>query len=940
MLSSFLLKSWVKPIQTIRAMAHLSVAASQLHGLATRPNFALPDNASNRHLFPSSFKRFHHFCNHRNTIDKMCMNGSLVGVSESRQVLPTNVKPLHYDLKLEPLFDTFKFNGEVKIDLNVNEETDFITLHTVELELLDHFVINGSETLKPSDVVHDEEEQTTTFKFSNTFKKGTKIQLYIKFIGELNDKMSGFYRSSYQENGQTKYLATTQMEATDCRRAFPSFDEPNLKAEFTIALIGKKEFTFLSNMDVKSEEDIDSERKIVQFNKTPLMSTYLVAFIVGELNYIESEYKFRDIPVRVYATPGYEEKGRYSVELAAKALEYYEQVFDIPYPLPKMDMVAIHDFSAGAMENWGLITYRMVDLLFDESKSTLDTKLRVSEVVAHELAHQWFGNICTMDFWDSLWLNESFATYMSWKCCNHFEPSWKIWENFVGDSLQSALTLDGLRSSHPIEVPIQRADQINQIFDAISYEKGSAVLRMLANWLGEDKFIEGVSHYVKKHAYGNAKTEALWDSLSIVSGKDVASTMKVWTTKVGYPLVKVNEDNRKVSVVQHRYLTTGDVKEEDDKTIYPVFLGLRTDKGLDESIIFDQKRMDLPEITSDDFFKVNGNSNGVYRVAYDSKRWENLGANAKKLSVEDRIGLVADAGALCIPGYSSTSNLLSLVSGWKKEESYFVWNEIMTRIGAVKAAWIFEEESVKDALKFLTGDLVAEKCHESGFTFKDGESFLEQRLKALLFGAAVSSGDEKATEFAKSAFNSYINGDKDAVHPNLRATIFNYVASKGGETEYSQLYQIYESPQSIDEKIAALRSLGRFENVTILNKVLSLLLDGTVRTQDIYIPMQGMRAHKIGIETLFNWMTEKWDEITTLLPPSLGMLGSVVQISTSGFTSIEQYKKVEEFFANKSTKGFNQGLAQSLETIKSKANWVSRDSDAVKEWLKEHDYLK
>lgn len=867
----------------------------------------------------------------------MCNSSSAV---PGRQVLPTNVKPQHYYLSLEPLFDTFKFNGEVTIDLDVKKSSDFITLHTVDLELLEYHVTTASgKTVKPTSTSYNDDDQTTTFKFAESLDADTSVKLYIKFIGELNDKMAGFYRSTYEENGETKYLATTQMEPTDCRRAFPSFDEPNLKAKFTISLTGDKQLTYLSNMDIRFEKDISETKKTVTFNTTPLMSTYLVAFIVGDLRYVESEYKFRDIPVRVYTTPGYEDKGKYSCELAAKALEYYEKVFDIKYPLPKMDMVGIHDFSAGAMENWGLITYRMVDLLFDESKSTLDTQLRVSEVVAHELAHQWFGNICTMDFWDSLWLNESFATYMSWKCCDHFEKSWKIWENFVGDSMQSALTLDGLRSSHPIEVPVKRADEINQIFDAISYEKGSSVLRMLATWLGEDLFIKGVSNYLKKHSYGNARTEDLWDSLSEVSGKDVASTMEVWTKKVGYPLVTVEESSDKVTVNQHRYLTTGDVKPEDDQTIYPIFLGLRTDKGLDESLVLNERSATLP-VKPAEFFKVNGNSNGVYRVSYEDSRWESLGKDVSKLTVEDRIGLVADAGALSVSGFSKTSNLLSLVSGWKSESSFFVWDEIITRVSALKAAWIFEDKEITDALKAFTGGLVAAKSHEAGWEFRKDEPVLEQRLKALLFAAAVGSGDEKAIKFAHESFKAYVSGEKEAINPNIRAAIFNNVASKGGEEEYKALLKIYKSPQSIDEKITALRSLGRFENPAILSKVLVHLLDGTVRSQDIYIPMQGMRAHKVGIELLFGWMKTEWEQLYKLLPPGLSMLGSVVQICTSGFTTMDKYHEVEAFFKDKNTKGFDQGLAQSLETIKSKSNWVSRDAEDVKKWLKSNGYLK
>lgn len=858
---------------------------------------------------------------------------------EGRQILPDNVKPIQYYLTLEPLFDTFTFNGDETIDLSVKKDSDEISLNTLELELKDVEIVTGEgNIIKPTSIDEDVDENVTTFKLPETLKAGTIVNLKIKFVGILNDKMAGFYRSTYKEDGKTKYLATTQMEPVDCRRAFPCFDEPNLKAKFAISLIGDKKLTFLSNMDVKDEESLSETKKKVNFNVTPPMSTYLVAFIVGDLTYVESSYKFRDVTVRCYSTPGYEKKTQFSADLGAKALEYYEQCFDIKYPLPKMDMVAIHDFSAGAMENWGLVTYRMVDLLYDEDKSTVDTKLRVTEVVAHELAHQWFGNYCTIDFWDSLWLNESFATYMSWKCTNHFYPDWKVWENFVGESLQYALTLDGLRSSHPIEVPVKRADEINQIFDAISYEKGSSVLHMLANWLGEDVFIKGVSKYLKKHAYSNAVTSALWEALADVSGKDVESTMKVWTEKVGYPLISVTESKTGISLEQHRFLTAGNIKPSDDETIYPIFVGLKTDKGLDESIVLDKRTMDVPLDTSA-FYKVNGNSNGVYRVNYLPKQWAKLGLSASKLSAEDRIGLVADAGALAVPGFSKTSNLLSLVSGWKTESNVFVWDEIISRLGALKSAWIFEDETTKEAIKKLTLDLVGDKAHSVGYKFAKADSFLDQKLKGILFSTAVSNGDPVTLDAANKMFSAYVGGDSTALHPNLRASVFNSIASNGGEKEYEELISIYNKPQSEDEKIAALRSLGRFQDEKLLVKVLDLLLDGTVRAQDCYIPMQGMRAHKVGIETLYGWVTKHWDVLTKLLPPGLSMLGSVVQLATTGFCTQKQYDTVEAFFKDKDTKGYNQSLAQSLETIKNKTAWVERDSSDVEKWLKEKGYL-
>ena len=322
-----------------------------------------------------------------------------------------------------------------RCSLEVKEDTTSISLNTVEIDIHSTKISSGSSTISASPkVTYNEDTQTTTISFDKTIPAGSKAQLHQTFTGTLNDKMAGFYRSSYKDgrDGKEKFIATTQMEPTDARRAFPSFDEPALKATFDITLIADKNLTCLSNMDVASESEIESTmsrgKKKVMFNRTPLMSTYLLAFIVGELNAIETN-NFR-VPVRVFATPDKDiEHARFSLDLAARTLAFYEKTFDSKFPLPKMDMVAIPDFSAGAMENWGLITYRVVDLLFDEKKSGASTKQRVAEVVQHELAHQWFGNLVTMDFWEGLWLNEGFATWMAWYSCNIFYPEWKVWQS-------------------------------------------------------------------------------------------------------------------------------------------------------------------------------------------------------------------------------------------------------------------------------------------------------------------------------------------------------------------------------------------------------------------------------------------------------------------------------------------------------------------------------
>ncbi|EGW35036.1 uncharacterized protein SPAPADRAFT_58170 [Spathaspora passalidarum NRRL Y-27907] len=549
-----------------------------------------------------------------------------------------------------------------------------------------------------------------------------------------------------------------------------------------------------------------------------------------------------------------------------------------------------------------------------------------------------------MDFWDGLWLNEGFATWMSWYACDSLYPDWKVWESYVSDSLQHALTLDALRASHPIEVPVKRADEINQIFDAISYSKGSSLLKMISKWLGEDVFIKGVSNYLKKHKWGNTQTSDLWEALSDASGEDVVKVMDIWTKNVGFPVVTVKEGaGGSITITQNRFLATGDVKPEEDTVLYPVFLGLKTTSGTGPSYTLNDRSLTFEINTSDDFFKLNADQAGIYRTAYEPSRWTKLGKAGVegKLSVEDRVGLVADAGSLASSGFIDTSSLLDLVKSWSKESNYVVWDEILTRIGSIKAAFMFEDEATKEALKVFTRDLIGGKLSQIGWEFSDNDTFAAQQLKSSLFASAANADEPNTVAFAKKAFAEFVAGDKKAIHPNLRASIFNVVAKNGDLSTFDQLFNIYRNPQSVEEKIAALRAFGRFENDEVMEKVTGLLLQtDIIKQQDIYIPMQGLRAHRAGIEKLWAWLTVNWDRVYELLPPGLSMLGSIVTLATSGFTRPEQKKEVEEFFATKNTKGYDQGLAQSLDIITAKGKWAQREAESIYKWLEQNGYTK
>ncbi|KAL9083473.1 MAG: hypothetical protein Q9159_005768 [Coniocarpon cinnabarinum] len=870
-----------------------------------------------------------------------------MSATQGREILPSNVKPTHYALTLEPDLVKHTYTGTVVIDLDVNEASSSISFNTVDIDIKKATVHGANGVLSDSPrISRDEDKQTHTVSFDGSLAAGSKARLALDFTGTLNDNMAGFYRSTYKDKtGSTKYMATTQMEPTDARRAFPCFDEPALKAGFTVTLIADPGLTCLGNMDVASQKEITSsvtqtQKQAVTFNTTPPMSTYLLAFIVGELNVIESK-DFR-IPVRVFAPPDQDiNHGKFSVDLAAKTLAFYEKKFDSQFPLPKMDMVAIPDFSAGAMENWGLVTYRVVDVLFDEKTSGAMTKQRVAEVVQHELAHQWFGNLVTMDFWEGLWLNEGFATWMSWFSCNEFYPEWKVWQSYVTDNLAGALSLDSLRSSHPVEVPVKRADEVNQIFDAISYSKGSCVLRMVSKFLGEETFLEGIRRYLKKHAYGNTQTTDLWNALSDASGKNVADVMHVWTREVGYPVLSVTEQGDNINIKQNRFLRTNDVKPEEDQTLYPVFLALRTKQGVDEEQTLFEREKTLKK-PADDFYKLNADHSGTYRTFYPASRLEKLGQAAKSglLSVEDRAGMIADAGALSASGYQPSSGTLSLLDGFKSETEYVVWDQVSSWISSLRSAWVFEDEESKNAIKAFFRDLVSDKAHQLGWSFQQGEDNIQQQFKALMFSSAGSAGDEKVIKAAQDMFERFSKGEKEAINPNIRGSVFSIVLENGGEKEYEVVLNVYKNGDTADERNTALRALGRAKEPKLIQRTLDLAMGNEVRSQDIYMPLGGLRTHKEGIVALWESMQTNWDMLVKRLPPGLSMLGSVVTLCTSSFTHPDQMADVERFFKDRSTKGFDQTLAQSLDSIRSKTNWVQRDSKDVSEWLKSHGYFR
>jgi len=419
--------------------------------------------------------------------------------------------------------------------------------------------------------------------------------------------------------------------------------------------------------------------------------------------------------------------------------------------------------------------------------------------------------------------------------------------------------------------------------------------------------------------------------------------MDIWTKNIGYPVITVTENAKdsSITVKQNRFLRTGDVKEDEDTVLYPVILGLRTKAGVDESLMLTEREQTFQLKDGLDFFKLNADHSAFYRTSYTAQRLTKLGEAAQKglLSVEDRAGMIADAGALAASGYGKTSGILSLLQSFNTETQFVVWNEILTRINAVRNTWIFQDEAVKDALKAFQLNLCSAKAHELGWEFSEDEDHILSQFKSLMFGSAGLAGDKKIQAAAKEMFSKFLEGDFSAIHPNLRSSVFAMVLRDGGVKEWDAILARYHTAPTADEKNTCLRSLGRARSPELIKKTLDLALSGEVKMQDIYMPIGGLGTTSEGIEKRWAWMCANWDELVKKLPPSMTMLSSVVSICSAGFTSESQIRKVEDFFQNKDQKGFDRSLQQSLDSIRAKANWLRRDGEDVAGWLKANGYL-
>lgn len=792
-----------------------------------------------------------------------------------------------------------------------------------------------------------EEDEILVLEFSEVLPLEMGV-LAIGFEGTLNDKMKGFYRSTFEHNGEKRNMAVTQFEPADARRCFPCWDEPACKATFKITLDVPSDLIALSNMPV-IEEKPNGHLKTVSYQESPIMSTYLVAVVIGLFDYVE-DHTPDGIKVRVYCQVGKANQGKFALDVAVKTLDLYKEYFACPYSLPKLDMIAIPDFAAGAMENYGLVTYRETALLYDEKHSAAANKQRVATVVAHELAHQWFGNLVTMEWWTHLWLNEGFATWVSYLAADSLFPEWKVWTQFLDESTEG-LRLDGLAESHPIEVEINHAGEIDEIFDAISYRKGASVIRMLQSYLGAECFQRSLASYIKKHACSNAKTEDLWAALEEGSGEPVNRLMNSWTKQKGYPVVSVKINNQKLEFEQTQFLSSG--SQGDGQWIVPITLCCGSyDTPHNFLLQTKSESLDMKEflgccvgggndksIAVCSWIKLNVDQTGFYRVKYDEKLAAGLRSAIEKnsLSATDRFGILDDSFALCMACQQSLTSLLTLMGAYREELDYTVLSNLISISYKVARIAADATPELVDYIKEFFISLFQYSAEKLGWEPRPGEGHLDAMLRGEVLTALAVFGHDLTINEASRRFHAFLDDrNTPLLPPDIRKAAYVAVmqnVTTSNRSGYKSLLRVYRETDLSQEKTRILGSLASCPDPNIVLEVLNFVLSSEVRSQDAVF---GLAVSREGRETAWSWLKNNWDYISKTWGSGF-LITRFVSAIVSPFASFEKASELQEFFATRTKPSIARTLKQSIERVHINAKWIESIqnekhlADAVKE---------
>ncbi|MGK2929815.1 MAG: M1 family metallopeptidase [Acidimicrobiales bacterium] len=773
--------------------------------------------------------------------------------------LPTDVTPGRYALTIAPDIAAATFRGEVAIEVHVHRATDHIVCNAAELSV-DRAWIEGATGSSDAGVEFDDEAEQVRFTFDHVLPPGDAV-LHIHFDGVLNDKLRGFYRSTYtDDDGGQHTIATTQFEATDARRAFPCWDEPAHKAVFGVTLLVADDLLAVSNGPELHRETTDDGRVRVTFADTMPMSTYLVAFVVGPLE-ATAPVDVDGIPLRIVHRPGQADLTTFALEVGAFALRYFADYYGIVYPGDKMDMVAVPDFAFGAMENLGCVTYREALLLVDPGTATQSELLSVVDVIAHELAHMWFGDLVTMSWWNGIWLNEAFATFMEMKCSEAFRPEWERWMHF-GRERTAAFDTDALTSTRPIEFPVHSPADAEGMFDVLTYQKGSAVVRMLEQYLGEDAFRDGIRRYLQTHQFGNTETGDLWDALEAETGEPVRTMMDSWIFQGGFPLLSVKAAGEGIVQINQEPFTFLASDEDTDRTRrWHVPVVVRSVDG-ERRVVLDDAEVTVP--VGGGPVMVNAGGHGFYRAAYDTDLHADLLAGLVDLAPLERYAVLDDTLALCLSGAVSSEALTHLVRRLVDvgERDHSIWQlaaEALDTLGRVVPA------ADRDAWSAWVRQTVRPLWDELGAEVAPGDSDRRRALRGLVLGLLGGADDPEAVEVSAELLDRSM-ADPSSVDSGLASGALITMAQHADEARFEAIIGRFRAGETPQLQIRHLYAAASVRDAGLFDRYLGLLTGDEIRSQNLAFAYRAALRNPMHGITAWRAVRDRWDTIVDRLP--------------------------------------------------------------------------
>ncbi len=825
--------------------------------------------------------------------------------------LPRRILPRRYDLTITPDLEGARFDGSVDIDVDVVDGASSVVLNAIELEIDEAWVVVDGRRLEAT-VALDAEVERATLALAEELAPGPAV-VCLRFRGTLNDKLRGFYRSSFTDDaGVERFIATTQFEATDARRAFPCWDEPDCKAVFGITLVVDEASQVVSNGAVVSDEPEAPGRRRVRFADTMPLSTYLVAFIVGPLEATDP-VDVDGTPMRLLCPPGKRHLTPFGLEVAEFSLRYLADYFDLPYPGDSMDLIAIPDFAFGAMENLGCITFRETLLLADPDQATQGELQNIVDVIAHELAHMWFGDLVTMKWWNGIWLNEAFATFMELKVTDAFRPEWERWVSF-GLTRSTAFDTDALAATRPIEYPVVSPADAEGMFDVLTYEKGAAVVRMLEQYLGEDRFRAGIRKYMASHRYGNTETTDLWDAIEEATGEPVRRIMDSWIFQGGHPIVSVTSsaDGRVLHLSQERsrYLV-----DEADEARWAIPMRLRYATASGEitttTALLDGDTLEIALDEPVAWVVANVEGHGFYRVRCGASLRAALVERAQSdLSDIERYGLVDDTWVAVLAGVTTAEEFLATADGFAAETDVSVWRRLL---GALDQLERLVEGTARSAIHARVRALVAPALERLGWEGRDDDTGRDRELRGALIGALATLGDDPSAQERVAALFARYRADASSIDANVAAAAVRATASRADQAALDAIIDGFRNATTPQEELRYLYALADVRDPSLMEQVLELALTPEVRTQNAPFLISACIANRDNGGLAWRVVHQRWDEMNERFPSNsiVRMLHGIRAVTDPALAT-----DIEGFLSEHPVPQAKQTLLQHLERMR------------------------